>query len=202
MKMKKRNPILGVICLVVLIGAGWYFLRGGAEKAEITINGVPYEMCTMTVQEFMGDNYVLATSSVEGRSVYTYNYDDAELEAKSYYNMAVPFCPKDGVGAPIACWLYNPTSEPVEIRDGKICAISCEVPELRTYDITVSVAGLKLDSQSKTEIKTYMDEQMKGYQSSENEDVNAISYTKGKVSYTFSFDEDDILENAITRYNV
>ena len=76
------------------------------------------------------------------------------------------------------------------------------MPELRTYDITVSVAGLELDSQSKTEIKTYMDEQLKGYQLSESEDVNAISYTKGKVSYTFSFDEDDILENAIARYNV
>ena len=47
-----------------------------------------------------------------------------------------------------------------------------------------------------------MDGELKGYQFSENEDVNAISYTKGAVSYTFSFTEDDILKNAIARNNV
>ena len=66
----------------------------------------------------------------------------------------------------------------------------------------VSIAGLELDSQSKGEIKAYMDEELKGYQFSENEDVNAISYTKGQVSYTFSFDDSNVLLNAVARNNV
>ena len=83
-----------------------------------------------------------------------------------------------------------------------ICAISCEVPALREYNVPVSVAGLKLNAQTKEEIKTYMSDALKGYQYSENEDVNAISYTKGKVSYTFTFDESDVLQNAMSRIAV
>ena len=47
-----------------------------------------------------------------------------------------------------------------------------------------------------------MDGQLKGYEFSENEDVNAISYRKGQVSYTFTFDDGDILKNAIARNDV
>lgn len=201
--MKKRNLGLGLLCLVVVVVCvvGSRFLLGGAN-AEITINGVTYEMRTVSVQEFMDNGYVLATSSTEGNSVYTYNYEGAQLEAKTYYNMAVPFCPKDGTEAPISCWLYNPTPEPVDIREAKICAISCAVSELREYNIPVSVAGLELNSQSKTDLQAYMDEHMKGYKFSENEDYNAFSYTKGSVSYTFTFGEDDVLVDAIARNNV
>ena len=71
--MKKRNPILGVICLVVLICAGGYFLLTGNEKAEITINGTTYEMCAVSVREFMGEDYIFAVMSTEGNSVYMYN---------------------------------------------------------------------------------------------------------------------------------
>ena len=181
--MKKRNLILWIICLVVLICAGGYFLLIGNEKAEIMINGTTYEMCTVSVREFMGEDYIFAVMSTEGNSVYAYNYTDSELEAKTYYNMAVPFRPKDGYGAPISCWLYNPTSKPVEIREAMISSISCEVPALREYNIPVSVAGLELNTQTKQEIKAYMGDALKGYQYSENEDVNAVSYTKGKVSY-------------------
>lgn len=198
--MKKSKFLLGVICLVVLIGMGAYFLLTGSEKAEITINGTTYEMCSVSVREFMGEDYIFAVMSMDGNSVYTYNYTNSELEAKTYYNMAVPFRPKDGYGAPISCWLYNSTSKPVEIRDAMICSISCEVPALREYNIPVSVAGLELDAQTKEEIKTYMDDALKGYEYSENEDVNAVSYTKGKVSYTFTFDESDVLQNAISRF--
>ena len=175
--------------------------RSGA-KAEITIGEKSYEMRTMTVREFMEDGYLLATMSTEGRSLYTYNYSGAMMEAKTYYNTAVPFKPKDGAGAPLSCWLYNPTSEPVEIREGKICAISCKVNQMRECGLSVTVAGLELDRQSKEEIKAYMDGELKGYQFSENEDVNAISYTKGQVSYTFSFTEEDILKNTVARNNV
>lgn len=35
--MKKRNPILGVICLLILVGVGSYIVLSGAAKAEITI---------------------------------------------------------------------------------------------------------------------------------------------------------------------
>lgn len=198
--MKKRNLILWIICLVVLVCAGGYFLLTGNEKAEITINGTTYEMCTVSVREFMGEDYIFAVMSTEGNSVYTYNYTDSELEAKTYYNMAVPFCPKDGYGAPISCWLYNPTAKTVEIRDAMICSISCEVPALREYNIPVSVAGLELNTQTKQEIKAYMGDALKGYQYSENEDVNAVSYTKDKVSYTFTFDASDVLQNAISRF--
>ena len=114
--MKKRNPILGVICLVVLICAGGYFLLTIDIRIEITINGTTYEMCAVSVREFMGEDYIFAVMSTEGNSVYMYNYTNSELEAKTYYNMAVPFRPKDGYGAPISCWLYNPTAESVEIR--------------------------------------------------------------------------------------
>lgn len=197
--MKKRNPVLGVICLIVLVCAGGYFFLTGGEKSEITIRGIPYEMCSVSVREFMGEDYLFAVMSLDGNSVYTYNYTDAELEAKTYYNMAVPFRPKGGYGAPIACWLYNPTAEPVEIREAMICAISCEVPALRAYGIPVSIAGLELNDQTKEELSAYMDDAMKGYQYSENEDANAISYTKGKSSYTFTFDASDVLEDAIAR---
>ncbi len=198
-KMKKRNFILGVLSLVILACAGGYLLLTGNEKAEITINGTTYEMCSVSVREFMGEDYIFAVMSMDGNSVYTYNYTNSELEAKTYYNMAVPFRPKDGYGAPISCWLYNPTSKPVEIREAMICSISCEVPALREYNVPVSVAGLELDTQTKEEIAAYMGDALKGYQYSENEDVNAISYTKGKVSYTFTFDESDVLQNAISR---
>ena len=47
-----------------------------------------------------------------------------------------------------------------------------------------------------------MDGELKGYQFSENEDANAMSYTKGKVSYTFTFNDNDILLNAMARNTV
>lgn len=200
--MKKKHPILGVICLAILACVGVYIFQAGGAKAEITLGEKTYEMRTMTVREFMEDGYLLATMSTEGRFVRTYDYSGAVMEAKTYYNTAVPFKPKDGAGAPLSCWLYNPTSEQVEIREGKICAISCKVSQMRQCGLPVSIAGLDLDSQSKGEIKAYMDEELKGYQFSENEDVNAISYTKGAVSYTFSFDDSDVLLNAVARNNV
>ena len=200
--MKKKHPVLGVICLAVLVCVGVYIFRAGGAQAEITIGEKTYKMRSISVREFMGDDYVLASMSTEGKSLYTYNYSGASLEAKTYYNTAVPFKPKDGAGAPLSCWLYNPTSEPVEIREGKICAISCKVSQMRECGLPVSIAGLELERQSKAEIKEYMDKELKGYQFSENEDVNAVSYTKGAVSYTFSFDDSDILLNAIARNNV
>ena len=200
--MKKKHPILGVICLAILACVGVYIFQAGGAKAEITIGDKTYEMRTMTVREFMEDGYLLSTMSTEGKFVRTYDYSGAVMEAKTYYNTAVPFKPKDGAGAPLSCWLYNPTSEQVEIREGKICAISCKVSQMRQCGLPVSIAGLELDSQSKEEIKAYMDEELKGYQFSENEDVNAISYTKGAVSYTFSFDDSDVLLNAVARNNV
>ena len=198
--MKKKHPILGVICLAILACVGVYIFRAGG--AEITVGEKTYEMRTMTVREFMEDGYLLATMSTEGQFVSTYDYSGAVMEAKTYYNTAVPFKPKDGAGAPLSCWLYNPTSEQVEIREGKICAISCKVSQMRECGLPVSIAGLELDSQSKEEIKAYMDEELKGYQFSENEDVNAISYTEGQVSYTFSFTEEDVLKNAVARSSV
>lgn len=200
--MKKKHPILGVLCLAILICGGFFTFRAGGAKAEITIGEKIYEMRTMTVREFMEDGYILATMSTEGKSLYTYNYSGAVMEAKTYYNTAVPFKPKDGAGAPLSCWLYNPTSEQVEIREGKICAISCKAAQMRECGLPVSIAGLELNRQSKEEIKDYMDGALKGYQFSENEDVNAISYTKGQVSYTFSFTEEDVLKNAVARNNV
>lgn len=200
--MKKKHPILGVICLAIWACVGVYIFQAGGAKAEITIGEKTYEMRTMTVREFMEDGYLLSTMSTEGKFVRTYDYSGAVMEAKTYYNTAVPFKPKDGAGAPLSCWLYNPTSEQVEIREGKICAISCKVSQMRECGLPVSIAGLELDSQSKEEIKAYMDEELKGYQFSENEDVNAISYTKGAVSYTFSFDDSDVLLNAVARNNV
>lgn len=200
--MKKKHPILGVICLAILACVGVYIFQAGGAKAEITIGEKTYEMRTLTVREFMEDGYLLSTMSTEGKFVRTYDYSGAVMEAKTYYNTAVPFKPKDGAGAPLSCWLYNPTSEQVEIREGKICAISCKVSQMRECGLPVSIAGLELDSQSKGEIKAYMDEELKGYQFSENEDVNAISYTKGAVSYTFSFDDSDVLLNAVARNNV
>lgn len=200
--MKKKHPILGVICLAILACVGVYIFQAGGAKAEITIGEKTYEMRTMTVREFMEDGYLLSTMSTEGKFVRTYDYSGAVMEAKTYYNTAVPFKPKDGAGAPLSCWLYNPTSQQVEIREGKICAISCKVSQMRECGLPVSIAGLELDSQSKEEIKAYMDEELKSYQFSENEDVNAISYTKGAVSYTFSFDDSDVLLNAVARNNV
>lgn len=200
--MKKKHPILGVICLAILACVGVYIFQAGGAKAEITLGEKTYEMRTMTVREFMEDGYLLSTMSTEGKFVRTYDYSGAVMEAKTYYNTAVPFKPKDGAGAPLSCWLYNPTSQQVEIREGKICAISCKVSQMRECGLPVSIAGLELDSQSKEEIKAYMDEELKSYQFSENEDVNAISYTKGAVSYTFSFDDSDVLLNAVARNNV
>lgn len=200
--MKKRNPVLGVICLLILAGVGVYIFLAGAAKAEITINGKTYAMRSISVRDFMSDGYVFSTMSIEGNTMQTYNYSDAVLEAKSYYNSGVPFKVKGSSGASITCWVYNPTSEQVEIREGKINSISCDIKDLLADNVKVSVAGLEMGRQTKSEIKTYMDGELKGYTYSENEDVNAISYTKGQVSYTFSFDDDDILKNAIARNNV
>ena len=202
MDMKKKHPVLGVISLAILICVGVFTFRAGGAQAEMTIGEKTYRMRTISVREFMEDGYLLATMSTEGNSVYTYNYSDAVMEAKTYYNTAVPFKPKGGAGAPLSCWLYNPTSEQVEIREGKICAISCKVSQMRECGLPVTVAGLELDNQSKEDLKTYMDGELKGYQFSENEDVNAISYTKGAVAYTFSFTEEDVLKNAVARNNV
>ncbi len=200
--MKKRNPILGMICLLILVGIGCYIFLSGAAKAEITINGKTYQMRTISVRDFMSDGYVFSTMSVEGNTVRTYNYSNVVLEAKSYYNSGVPFKVKGSSGASINCWVYNPSSEQVEIREGKINSISCDIQDLLADNVKVSVAGLEMEEQTKTEIKSYMDGALKGYTYSENEDANAISYTKGQVSYTFRFDDDDILENAIARNNV
>ena len=199
---KKGRIALGVVFLMVLGCVMLHVFRVTGGTAEITINGVGYRMGTISVRDFMGEDYSFAAMSTEGNSVYMYNYTDAELEAKTYYNMAVPFRPKDGHGAPISCWLYNPAAKPVEIREGRICSISCEVPALREYDVAVAVAGLELTDQNKEVIKTYMDEALKGYRFSENEEANAISYTRDKVSYTFRFDEEDTLQNAIARLEV
>lgn len=200
--MKKRNPILGVICLAILAGIGVYIFQAGAAKAEITINGKIYAMRTISVRDFMSDGYVFSTMSIEGNTMRTYNYSDAVLEAKSYYNSGVPFKVKGSSGASINCWVYNPTSEQVEIREGKVNSISCDIQDLLADGVKVSVAGLEMGAQSKSEIKSYMDGQLKGYEFSENEDVNAISYTKGQVSYTFTFDDGGILKNAIARNDV
>ena len=200
--MKKRNPILSIVCLLILCGIGFYIFSAGAAKAEITINGKTYEMRTISVRDFMSDGYVFSTMSVEGNTMYTYNYSNAVLEAKSYYNSGVPFKVKGSAGASITCWVYNPTSEQVEIREGKVSSISCDIRDLLAEGVKVSVVGLEMERQTKAEIKSYMDDTLKGYTYSENEDVNAISYTKGQVSYTFTFDDDDILKNAIARNNV
>ena len=200
--MKKKHPILGVICLAVLVCGGLYVFRAGTAKAEITIGEKTYEMLTLSVREFMGDDYIFSTMSTEGKFVRTYDYSGAMMEAKTYYNTAVPFRPKDGAGAPLSCWLYNPTPEQVEIREGKICAISCKISQMQEYGLPVSIAGLELNGQTKGELKEYMDGELKGYQFSENEDANAMSYTKGKVSYTFTFNDNDILLNAMARNNV
>ena len=200
--MKKRNPILVVLCMAILAGIGFYTFQAGAAKAEITINGKTYAMRTISVREFMSDGYVFSTLSIEGRTVRTYNYSNAVLEAKSYYNSGVPFKVKGSAGASIDCWVYNPTSEQVEIREGKISAISCDIRDLLADGVKVSVAGLEMGKQTKAEIKDYMDGKLKGYTFSENEDANAISYTKGQVSYTFKFDDDDVLNNAIARNSV
>ena len=200
--MKKKHPILGVICLAVLVCGGLYVFRAGVAKAEITIGEKTYEMLTLSVREFMGDDYIFSTMSTEGKFVRTYDYSGATMEAKTYYNTAVPFRPKDGAGAPLSCWLYNPTPEQVEIREGKICAISCKISQMREYGLPVSIAGLELNGQTKGELKEYMDGELKGYQFSENEDANAMSYTKGKVSYTFTFNDNDILLNAMARNTV
>jgi len=200
--MKKKHPILGIICLIVLACGGLYVFQAGAAKAEITIGEKTYEMLTLSVREFMGDDYIFSTMSTEGKFVRTYDYSGATMEAKTYYNTAVPFRPKDGAGAPLSCWLYNPTPEQVEIREGKICAISCKISQMREYGLPVSIAGLELNGQTKGELKEYMDGELKGYQFSENEDANAMSYTKGKVSYTFTFNDNEILLNAMARNNV
>lgn len=200
--VKKGRIVLGVVLLAILGVGMWYAFRATSAKAEITLNGVTYQMGAISVRDFMGGNYVFSIMSTEGNSVYMYNYTDAELEAKTYYNTAVPFRPKDGAGAPIACWLYNPTAEPVEIREGMICSISCEVPALREYNVPVSVAGLELTDQSKEEIKTHMDDALKGYEFRESEDANAFSYKNGSVSYFFLFDEADILQDATARLEV
>ncbi|MFG6353025.1 MAG: hypothetical protein K1W21_15800 [Oscillospiraceae bacterium] len=200
--MKKRSPILGVACLLILVGLGVYIFLSGAAKAEITISGKTYEMRAISVRDFMSDGYVFSTMSIEDNTMYTYNYSDAILEAKSYYNSGVPFKVKGSAGASITCWVYNPTSEQVEIREGKINSISCDIKDLLADGIKVSVAGLEMERQTKEEIKAYMDNALKGYTYSENEDVNAISYAKGQMSYTFRFDDDDILKNAIARNNV
>lgn len=190
--MKKRSSILGIAALIVLgVVAGFVFRNGGA-KAEITMNGKTYQMCSMSVREFMEDGYVFAAI----------DYTNASLEAKTYYNTGVPLKVKGNYGAPINIWIYNPTAEQVEIREGKISAISCDVQSLLADGVSVSIAGLKLKGQSKDEIAAYMSDALKGYTYSENEDVNAISYTKGSVSYTFRFDEDDILEAGIARNSV
>ena len=60
--MKKKHPILGVICLAVLVCGGPYVFRAGAAKAEITIGGKTYEMLTLSVREFMGDDYIFSTT--------------------------------------------------------------------------------------------------------------------------------------------
>ena len=35
--MKKKHPILGVLCLAILICGGFFTFRAGGAKAEITI---------------------------------------------------------------------------------------------------------------------------------------------------------------------
>ena len=200
--MKKRNPILGVICLLILAGIGGCIFLAGAAKAEITINGKTYQMRTISVRDFMSDGYVFSTMSIEGSTMRTYNYSGAVLEAKSYYNSGVPFKVQGSSGASINCWVYNPSPEQVEIREGKINSISCDIQDLLADNVKVSVAGLEMGEQTKAEIKDYMDGKLKGYTFSENEDANAISYTKGQVSYTFKFDDDDVLKNAIARNSV
>ena len=200
--MKKRSPIFVVICMAILAGIGFYTFQAGVTKAEITINGKTYQMRTISVRDFMSDGYVFSTMSIEGKTVRTYDYSNAVLEAKSYYNSGVPFKVTGSAGASINCWVYNPTSEQVEIREGKVSAISCDIQDLLADGIKVSVAGLEMGEQTKAEIKDYMDGKLKGYAFSENEDANAISYTKGQVSYTFKFDDDDVLKNAIARNSV
>lgn len=200
--MKKRNPILGVICLLILAGIGGCIFLAGAAKAEITINGKTYQMRTISVRDFMSDGYVFSTMSIEGSTMRTYNYSGAVLEAKSYYNSGVPFKVQGSSGASINCWVYNPSPEQVEIREGKINSISCDIQDLLADNVKVSVAGLEMGEQTKAEIKDYMDGALRGYEFSENEDVNAISYTKRQVSYTFTFDDSDVLKNAIARNSV
>ena len=63
--MKKCNPILGVICLLILGGIVGYVFFAGAAKAEIIIDGKTYEMRNVTVEADMGDGYVFSTISTE-----------------------------------------------------------------------------------------------------------------------------------------
>lgn len=161
--MKKRHPMLGIVALVILGVVGGIIFRAGGARAEITMGGTTYQMCSMTVRDFMEDGYVFAAMSTTERSIYTYNYTNARLEAKSYYNMGVPLKVKDGYGAPISIWVYNPTAEEVEIREGKINSISCDVRELLADGVAVSIAGLELNDQTKDEIAAYMNDALKGY---------------------------------------
>ena len=101
------------------------------------------------------------------------------------------------------------TEDPLEralLCNAGILAACCFFRGERVYgggmEALEDLTGLEMERQTKEEIKAYMDNALKGYTYSENEDVNAISYAKGQMSYTFRFDDDDILKNAIARNNV
>ncbi|MCD7948342.1 MAG: hypothetical protein LUG13_08685 [Oscillospiraceae bacterium] len=66
----------------------------------------------------------------------------------------------------------------------------------------MEMAGLVLDAQSRDKLKAWMDEALQEYTVSESTTTNGLNYTKNHVSYTFSFDENDVIITGIVRLNV
>lgn len=197
--MEKKNLSKLQLGILILLGlAVGIFLPGLMEgKAEMTVDGTVYTMRDTTLREFMEGGYKLALVTItDGGEVMYHNYAQAQLEAKTEYNSGVALRSDQGKNAEVNAWLYNPTSKPVGIRDGVLYGLSYDLRHTQDSGITVSVAGLELGPElTRAEIYDWMDQHLKHFQRTENEDQNAASYRKGgRVSYTFKFTEEDTLQ--------
>lgn len=196
-KSKRRYsmPIIIIpVLLYVLFMGTW---NSGRAEGDITINEKTYEMCSLTLAEFMEDGYELSVVNILDKQATFFNYYEVMLEAKTTYNSGFPINTKEGEGAPIVVWLYNKSSQPIGIGEGKINSISCDISALLEEGITVSIAGLELDGQSMEDIAAWMDRELKGYLYTKGEDGDLIHYKKGRYSYTFIFSGDNTLLTAV-----
>lgn len=188
-----KKTIRYVLAIVLLGIATYILLCMPSTKVMITINDKEYEMQEITLQKFMKEGFNIQMGIDKANTGGFTNYAGVELKANTDYVSYLPMYASKGKGSSIQLGIYNSENKVVPIKKGKIKSIYCIIPELVEQGVSVEIKGLKLNGQTKEEIKKWMNQHLKGFQLDEVSNTNNFYYSSGKSSYSFVFNEENIL---------
>ncbi|MGX8850571.1 hypothetical protein [Amedibacillus sp. YH-ame10] len=193
-----KRVLGGLLCVGILIGFHFFFQANNVD-VKITMNDKEYTMLETTLDEFMKDGYSLAEITYTDKGVELNRYNGRYLEGRTIYHYGVPLRLKGASkqsNASIIANLFNPKEEGVELKEGVITSLTCDMKLLKE-DVRIEVAGLQIESQNRKELLGWMDENLKGFKKDEGTKPSVFHYQRDLSSYTFVFDENDIIKRVI-----